>query len=437
MTSNPDEAFVWVWLPGATDPVTAGRLENSGEIVYFTYGRSYLGRPDAIPLYAPELPLRTGRIRPLAGLTVAGCIRDAGPDAWGQRVILAEHTGRLTADSDTDDLSLLTYLLESGSDRIGALDFQTSATTYQARTSDATLAELVTAAEMLEAGQPLPPALGIALLHGTSVGGARPKVLINDGDRKLIAKLSSSTDIHPVVKAEAVAMELARRVGLDVPRTEMIEVAGRDVLLVDRFDRPDGGRHRRMFVSALTILNLDLMMGRYATYYDLADAIRNHFTEPKQTLRELFSRIVFNICVSNTDDHARNHAAFWDGKNLTLTPAYDICPQPRSGGEATQAMAIRKDGYRYSQLAGCVDAATDTYLLSKTEAVHCGPVSPSADSSTIRARSATLAGAPRSRARRSSFTRSESGTVRMRTRFGMRNYPARRMKTKERHASYY
>lgn len=368
MTSDPVEAFAWVWLPGATDPVPAGRLETSGEIVYFTYGRSYLGRPDAMPLYLPELPLRQGRIRPLDGLTVAGCIRDAGPDAWGQRVILAEHAGHLTADSDTDDLSLLTYLLESGSDRIGALDFQASATTYVARATDATLQELVTAADLLDTGQSLPPELGTALLHGTSVGGARPKVLLNDGDRRLIAKLSSSTDVYPVVKAEAVAMELARRVGLDVPQTEVIEALGRDVLLVDRFDRPDGGRRRRMVVSALTILNLDLMMGRYATYYDLADAIRIRFTEPGQTLRELFSRIVFNICVSNTDDHARNHAAFWDGMNLTLTPAYDICPQPRSGGEATQAMAIRRDGYRYSQLAGCLPAATDTYLLSQTEA---------------------------------------------------------------------
>ncbi len=368
MTSEPTEAFVWAWLPGATEPVPAGRLELSGELVYFTYGRSYLARPDAIPLYAPELPLRQGRIRPMAGLTVAGCLLDAGPDAWGQRVILARHAGRLTANSDTGDLSLLTYLLESGSDRAGALDFQVRADTYQARASDAALEELVTAVELLEAGQPLPPALADALLRGTSIGGARPKVLLNGEDRELIAKLSARTDTYPVVKAEAVAMELARRVGLDVPVTEVIEAHGRDALLIDRFDRPDGGRQRRMVVSALTILSLDVTMGRYATYYDLADAIRSRFTEPRRTLRELFSRIVFNICVSNTDDHARNHAAFWDGENLTLTPAYDICPQPRSGGEATQAMAIRRDGYRYSQLAGCIDAATDTYLLSKTEA---------------------------------------------------------------------
>jgi serine/threonine-protein kinase HipA len=368
MTSDPTEAFVWVWLPGACEPVPAGRLEASGDILYFTYGRSYLDRSDAIPLYIPELPLRQGRIRPLTGLTAAGCVRDAGPDAWGQRVILQRHSGHLTADSDTGDLSLLSYLLESGSDRIGSLDFQTNASAYQARTSEASLDELVTAAEKLEAGLPLPPVLGTALLHGTSVGGARPKVLLNDGNRRLIAKLSSRSDPYPVVKAEAVAMELARRVGLNVARTELTEALGHDILLVDRFDRPEGGRHRRMVVSALTILNLDLTMARYATYYDLADAIRSGFTEPKQTLRELFSRIIFNICVSNTDDHARNHAAFWDGRILTLTPAYDICPQLRSGGEATQVMAIRRDGYRYSQLAGCVAAGTETYLLSKAEA---------------------------------------------------------------------
>ena len=368
MTSEPTEAYVWAWLPGSVDPVVAGRLEKAGEVFYFTYGRSYLNRADAIPLYTPELPLRQGRIRPLAGLTVAGCISDAGPDAWGQRVILAEHAGHLLADSDASDLGLLTYLLESGSDRIGALDFQASATAYEARVSGASLEELATAAELLEAGRPLTPALGIALLHGTSVGGARPKVLITEGKRRYIAKLSSSTDSYPVVKAEAVAMDLARRVGLDVPRTSIIKVLGRHVLLVDRFDRPDGGRHRRIVVSALTILGLDVMMARYATYYALADAIRSGFTDPKPTLRELFSRIVFNICVSNTDDHARNHAAFWDGKDLALTPAYDICPQPRAGGEATQAMAIRRDGYRYSQLAGCVPAASDTYLLTKAEA---------------------------------------------------------------------
>jgi len=135
-------AFVWAWLPRATEPVVAGRLEAVGDVVVFNYGRSYLQRPGAIPLYLPELPLEPGRIRPLPGLQVAGCIKDAGPDAWGQRVILARHAGRLTPDSDTAELGLITYLLESGSDRIGALDFQTSATDYTPRSSSASLEEL-------------------------------------------------------------------------------------------------------------------------------------------------------------------------------------------------------------------------------------------------------------------------------------------------------
>jgi serine/threonine-protein kinase HipA len=365
--SAPASAFVWIWLPGTTDPVVAGRLDVAAEIMLFTYGRSYLARTDAIPVYLPELPLRPGQIRPGSGLTVAGCIRDGGPDAWGQRVILARHTGHLDRNSDTADLGMLTYLLESGSDRIGALDFQTSPATYSPRLGNATLAELQIAADKLQAGEELSPELEMALLRGTSIGGARPKVLIEDAGRHLIAKLSSTTDPYPVVKAEGVAMELARRVGLDVPRTEMTTCLGRDVLLVERFDRTAIPGQRRLLVSALTMLGLDELMGRYATYPDLADLIRRRFTNPTATLRELFARMVFNICVGNTDDHARNHAAFWDGSMLSLTPAYDLCPQLRSGTEANQAMAIGRDGQRASQLAVCLDAA-ETYLLSRAEA---------------------------------------------------------------------
>ncbi|HET9592121.1 MAG TPA: hypothetical protein VFP17_04325, partial [Solirubrobacterales bacterium] len=129
-TSEPQQAFVWVWLPDATEPVVAGRLDPVGPIVNFTYGRSYLEREDAIPLYLPELPLQRGPISPHVG-ELAGCIEDAGPDAWGQRVILNRLTGR--ADADSAELGPLTYLLESGCDRVGALDFQESATEYVPR----------------------------------------------------------------------------------------------------------------------------------------------------------------------------------------------------------------------------------------------------------------------------------------------------------------
>ena len=90
-------AFVWVWLPGASEPVVAGRLDNVADSCVFTYGRSYLARDEAIALYLPELPLRGGRIAPVGALAIAGCLRDAGPDAWGQRVILARRLGHLDA----------------------------------------------------------------------------------------------------------------------------------------------------------------------------------------------------------------------------------------------------------------------------------------------------------------------------------------------------
>ena len=357
----PPDAFVWVWLPGAAEPVVAGRLIDRGAVTTFAYGLSYLQNPDAVALYLPELPLRRGEIPPRSG-EIAGCIADAAPDAWGRRVVDHRRSGARS------DPHVLDYLLESGSDRIGALDFQQSATRYEARSGDAaSLAELAEAADRVVSGEPLTPALDQALLHGTSVGGARPKALLDAGARSVIAKFASSTDPYPVVQAEYVAMELARRVGLDAAPVELARALGKDVLLVERFDRTVQ-RARRMIVSALTILELHNahgIAGRYATYVDLAHQVRSRFTAPDATLRELFSRIVFNILVGNTDDHARNHSAFWDGDSLTLTPAYDICPQTRTGGEAAQAMAFGDSGDRLSQVARCVTHAGHYHLTAQ------------------------------------------------------------------------
>ena len=371
MTSKPrhDEAYVWVWLPRATKPVVAGRLARDGENLIFNYGRSYLELEGAIPLYLPELPLRPGAIPPEPGLTMAGCLRDGAPDAWGRRVILNRTFGIKGKDADIGAIDELTYLLESGSDRIGALDFQLSPTTYVPRSAQAaSLEELLTAAEKVERGIPLTPELDQALFHGSSLGGARPKAMIEDGDRKLIAKFSSSSDTYNVVKAEFIAMRLAAKAGLTVAPVRLTHVAGKDVLLVERFDRlhTGDGWQRRAMVSALTIFGLDEMMARYASYADLTEVIRHRFSRPKDTLRELFGRLVFNILCGNTDDHARNHAAFWDGKTLTLTPAYDICPQSRAGNEASQAMLITGNNRR-STLATCMEAAPN-FLLDKQTA---------------------------------------------------------------------
>ncbi len=356
---------MWVWLPGAAEAVVAGVIARDGERYVFGYARSYLERSEAASLYEPELPLRPGPIDPPAGLPVAGCLRDAGPDGWGQQLVWHAMSAGRTRWADDGEPSLLTLLLESDSDRIGALDFQDSPTEYVERTSSPTLDQLVDAAGAFAEGRPIAPGLDAALLHGTSVGGARPKVLVAAPDRPgWIAKLSVSTDPYPVVGAEGACMRLAGELGLDVPPTATTTVLGRQVLLVERFDRTARRPQRRAMVSALTLLGLDEVSGRYATYPDFAEVVRARFDHPDETLRELFGRLVFNVCISNTDDHARNHAAFWDGRRrgLSLTPAYDLCPQLRSGDTAAQAMAITADGRRASRLGLCVEAAPIFHL---------------------------------------------------------------------------
>src|SRR5690349_17817917 len=116
MTSDPGytQAYVWVFLPGQTEPVVAGLLSADGRHLVFNYGRSYLAREAAIPLYAPELPLRSGILPLTQGLGMPNCIRDAAPDAWGRRVILNRKFGAAAKDADPANVNELTFLLESG-----------------------------------------------------------------------------------------------------------------------------------------------------------------------------------------------------------------------------------------------------------------------------------------------------------------------------------
>lgn len=343
------EAFVWIWLPNATEPVVCGRMDLVDGIYRFTYGRSYLARADAMPIWLPELPLEDRVIVPEAPAVIAGALRDAAPDQWGRRVILNRVFNMRGNDVDTGDLDELKYMLMSGSDRIGALDFQTSPQEYVPRLQrDATLQDLLYAADAVERGMPLSPELEDALRHGTSIGGARPKAQLIDNDRKLIAKFSSTRDNHNVVRGEYLAMRLARFVGLRVATVEVVVVAKKDVLLVERFDRVKWGHGwlRKAMVSGLTVQGLDELSARYASYAALAEILRHRSSDPAGDMKELWSRMLFNILVGNTDDHARNHACFFDGEALRLTPAYDIDPRPRMGREANQAMAIVGDDRR-------------------------------------------------------------------------------------------
>jgi serine/threonine-protein kinase HipA len=189
MTSEFDalysEAYVWVWLPDATEPVVAGLLTRHGQQLVFNYGRSYLARPDAISLYAPELPLQSGSIPLIPGLNMPSCLRDASPDAWGRRVLINRKFGVKGVNAAEIELDELTYLLESGSDRIGALDFQQSPTHHVPRQSQQhSLEALLTAADKVERGVALPPELDQALLHSKIVKANMPRRQRTHGDAR-------------------------------------------------------------------------------------------------------------------------------------------------------------------------------------------------------------------------------------------------------------
>ncbi len=366
------EAYVWIFLAGEVMPVVAGKLTQDNKSLIFNYGQSYLERQNKIAIYEPELPLKSGALPLLRNLTMPGCLRDASPDAWGRRVIINKKYGAVGSSIDQYQLDELTFLLESGSDRIGALDFQLSPTEYQPRLAhNSALEELIESAARVEKGLPLTLELDQALFHGSPIGGARPKALIEDAkeNKKYIAKFSSTNDIYNIIKAEFIAMRMAQMAGLEVANVMLKKSSNKDVLLIERFDRvksPQGWLRKNM-ISALTIFGFDEMEAMYASYEILSETIRHKFYNASDTLKELYKRLVVNILVGNNDDHARNHAAFWDGKMLTLTPAYDICPQPRTGRTATQAMFIHGNN-RMSQLRECINSAAQ-FQLSKIEAI--------------------------------------------------------------------
>lgn len=338
------EAFVWIWLPDETGAVLCGKLRQSSGELQFYYGKSYLERTNAISLDVRELPLESGMFRPRFG-EMHSVIRDASPDAWGRRVLLY----RLNQGTVTE----LDYLTNAGSDRIGALVMTQSSDHVPFKEPEtATIDQLVEAAAFIENGQPLPDALVTALVHGSSVGGARPKALLydNHADYPLswIAKFSSSTDQYPVVRSELAATWLAGQCRIDVPAVRLVESLGKDVLLVERFDRiyEDDGIKRRMMISGLTALQLHETESRLASYLDLTGFIRRYAKDAVCDNAQLFRRMLYNILIGNNDDHARNHAFFWDGTHYHLTPAYDICPMLRSGLSANQAMVIGNQGRR-------------------------------------------------------------------------------------------
>ena len=365
-----DEAYLWLYLPGETEPVVCGIVAFNGQDHVFRYAKSYLQRDNAIPLAPPKCTLGSldGEEHILDD-ELNSAIRDASPDAWGRNILLREHAN--APGKNDNEPGEIDFLLGAGPDRIGALDATDTPTHYLPKASHAApLEELLEAADRIDQGKPLDDRLDAALNHGTSVGGARPKALLHENNEFWIAKFSSSRDATDMVGIESGGMALAELVGINAAETRIVESLNKRVILVRRFDREVApqGIHRRHMISAMTLLGLDEYAVRagYSSYLDLADILRQYARDFKSDGAELFRRMVLNILIGNVDDHARNHACFWDGEFLDLTPAYDICPQPRTGMSSNQAMVIGRWG-RQSNLQNAVSEC-ERFGLSPDEA---------------------------------------------------------------------
>ena len=374
MTSER-ECFVYIVPPGATEFVTAGRFrwteDGAGTIGRFVYGRSYRERADAVELDPVELRL-SGEVYETARMQgFFGAIRDSMPDSWGRRVI--ERNAGFTELAEFD------YLTHGPDDRAGALGFGLNVEPPAPqrrfnRTLD--LERLQRVADALVADDPeLAGSAGHQveelLLLGTSMGGARPKAVVQDNHGLWIAKFGRNDDRWNHPRVEHGMLTLARTCGLDTADSRLETVAERDVLLVRRFDREreDAGYRRHRMVSALTLLRTGDSHGERGdwSYPLLADEVRRASAAPEENLRELFGRMCFNAAVSNLDDHPRNHAVLASGRQWRLSPAFDLTPAPVVALERRDLAMICG---RYGRYANRTNLLSDhgRFLLDQAEA---------------------------------------------------------------------
>lgn len=329
---------VLVYMDFESGPVLVGRLwsriRKGRESASFEYDAGWLARPDRFAL-EPALmlvpgPYHTGMDRPMFG-----AIGDSAPDRWGR--MLMRRAERKAAERDKRTprtLFEMDFLLRVDDEvRAGALRFaETAGGPFLAEAGTFRIPPVVELHRLLSATERViddtesEEDLRLLIAPGSSLGGARPKASVRDADGELaIAKFSHRDDSANVVLWEAVALSLAAEAGIAVPRWRVEPAGNKAALVVTRFDRRKSVRIP--FVSAMSMLGA--ADNEPHSYLEIAEAVRQNGAAPKDDLAQLWRRIVFNVLISNTDDHLRNHGFLYDGpKGWRLSPAYDMNPVP-------------------------------------------------------------------------------------------------------------
>jgi serine/threonine-protein kinase HipA len=373
ISKSVSDCFVYITLPGQTKSVTAGRYELSKNrddvpLGRFVYGRTYLERSDAVEFDPIELRLsnRVYETTTLQGLF--GALRDAGPDFWG-RTVIDRHEGT--------GLGELDYLLHSPDDRAGALGFglnQVPPAPLRKFNKTLELAKLQQLADAIIADEKvddIDAAQVEQLIQvGTSMGGARPKAVVEDAEGLWIAKFNRKDDSWNNARVEHAMLLLGRACGLTTAESRVDQAGGRDILLVKRFDRERtaGGYLRFRMVSGLTLLRSDenpIARTNWA-YPLLVEELRRASAAPESDAHGLFRRMCFNALISNGDDHPRNHAIIARNADWRLSPAYDLTPSPQAAYERYLALEVGDRGR--AATAENLISQSPRFLLSKADA---------------------------------------------------------------------
>jgi serine/threonine-protein kinase HipA len=326
---------VHIDLAGQTRRVGTARrnIARGAETIVFEYDAAWLGDPNRFSI-EPALALTRGTFAPPRGQAIFGSIGDSAPDTWGRRLMQrAERRAAERARRPVRTLSESDYLLGvSDETRLGALRFRwVGEQDFQAppRAGVPALVELgrlLQSTERILRDEETDEDLQLIFAPGSSLGGARPKASVIDQHGRLsIAKFPKETDDYSMETWEEIALRLAARAGIATPRHALVEVAGKAVMLSQRFDRE--GALRIPFLSAMAMTGSK--DGERGSYPEIVDALAQHGAQAKADAQELYRRVAFNVLISNVDDHLRNHGFLWLGKaGWSLSPAYDLNPVP-------------------------------------------------------------------------------------------------------------
>jgi serine/threonine-protein kinase HipA len=360
------EALVYVDLHGT--PYLVGRLwaraRKSKESASFEYDRTWLENPARFSL-EPALSLGPGPFHTVGDAPMFGAIGDSAPDRWGRTLMRRMERRRAEGEKQAPrTLQEMDYLmLVDDETRQGALRFAKHEGGPFVREEGAKripplieLPRLLSATEHFIEETETEEDIRLLFAPGTSLGGARPKASVRDkGGHLAIAKFPRRDDEINAVAWEAVALALAKKSGIAVPVGRVELIAEKPVLLLRRFDRE--GNRRIPFLSAMSMLGARDHEAR--SYLEIVDALRQHGSSPKADMEALWRRIVFNILISNTDDHLRNHGFLYESQQgWRLSPAYDMNPVPvdikprvlstaidEDDGTASLALALEVAGY--------------------------------------------------------------------------------------------